>query len=73
MATRDRAPYTPWPKMPKKAEGEKMIVEFGVGILAICAAGYAVRRYRRRAKWTKIREEQLRKLKRLKRKFEEEK
>ncbi|MQY67952.1 MAG: hypothetical protein GH150_01010 [Hadesarchaea archaeon] len=43
-----------------------MIVEFGVGILAICAVGYAVRRYRRRAKWAKIREEQLEKLKLLK-------
>ncbi len=50
-----------------------MIVELGVGILAICAVGYAVRRYRRRAKWAKIREEQLGKLKRIKRKFEEEK
>ena len=50
-----------------------MIVEIVVGLLAICAAGYAVHWHRRRAKWAKIREGQLRRLKRLKRKFEEEK
>ncbi len=54
-----------------------MIVELGVGILAICAAGYAVHWHRRRkreqAERDRMRGEQLRKLKRIKRKFEEEK
>jgi len=48
-----------------------MIVELGVGVLAICAAGYAVH-WHRRAKWAKIREAQLENLKKIKRKFEEE-
>ena len=57
-----------------------MIVELGVGVLAICAAGYAVHWHRRRAKekreqaeQDRAREGQLKKLKRLKRKVEEEK
>ncbi len=57
-----------------------MIVELGVGILAICAVGCTVHWHRRRmrgkreqAERDRMREEQLEKLKRLKRKFEEEK
>jgi len=29
-------------KIPKKVDGEKIIVEFGVGLLAICVLGYAI-------------------------------
>ncbi len=53
-----------------------MIVELGVGILAVgalVAVGYTVHQHKKRAKWVKIREGQLRRLKKLKRKFEEEK
>ena len=62
-----------------------MIIELVVVVLAaICAVSYVVYRYRERAKcvvhwyreranWAKIREENVRKLKRLKEKFEEEK
>ncbi len=49
-----------------------MIVEIGVVVLAIGAVTYAVHWHRRRAKWAKIREGQLRRLRRLQRKFEEE-
>ncbi|GAI03669.1 unnamed protein product [marine sediment metagenome] len=57
-----------------------MIVELGVGILAICAVGYTVHLYRRRtrgkreqAEQDKMREKQLKMLKKIKKKFEEEK
>lgn len=53
-----------------------MIIELGVGILAVgalSAVGYAVHWHRKRAKWTMIREGQLRRLKRIKEKFEGEK
>ena len=52
--------------MPKKAEGEKMIVELGVGILAIGALGYSIYGYRKRMKCARIRKEQVQKLKLLK-------
>ncbi len=41
-----------------------MIAGFGA---AICVAGYAIYRYRERAKWAEIRKEQVEKLKQLKR------
>ena len=47
-----------------------MIVELGVGIFAIGAVGYAIYWQRRQARWAKMREEQLRRLKWLKKKFE---
>lgn len=54
-----------------------MMVEIVVGLLAICAAGYAVHWHRKRVKdkreqaeWDKMREEQLEKLKFLKEKGE---
>ena len=54
-----------------------MIVELGVGVLAICAVGCTVHLYRRRVKgkreqaeWDRIREGQLKKLKLLKKKIE---
>lgn len=50
-----------------------MIIELGVGLLAVGtlgAVGYAVHWKRERARWAKIREGQLRRLKRLKKKFE---
>lgn len=47
-----------------------MIVELGVGIFAIGAVGYAIYWQRRRAMWAKIREDQLKRLKWLKKKFE---
>ena len=54
-----------------------MIVELGVGILAIGTAWYTIHWHRRRkreqAERDRMREEQLEKLKQLKRKFEEEK
>ena len=44
-----------------------MIVELGVGILAIGALGYSIHWYRKRMKWARIRKEQVQKLKLLKR------
>lgn len=47
-----------------------MIVEIVVGLLVVVALVYVVRRHRERAKWAKIREEQLGKLKWFKKKIE---
>ncbi|MBA7501620.1 hypothetical protein ES706_00193 [subsurface metagenome] len=52
-------------------DGRKMMVELGVGILAVGAAGYAVYWQTRRARWAKMprwartREERAKRLKRL--------
>lgn len=40
-----------------------MIVELGAGILAIGALGYAIYWQRRQARWARIREERVKKLK----------
>ena len=47
-----------------------MIVELGMSVFAIGAAGYVLWTLRRRARWARIREEQLERLKWLKSKFE---
>ena len=46
-----------------------MIVELGVGVFAICAAVYAIYWRRERAKWARIREEEMKRLKLLKKKM----
>jgi len=43
-----------------------MIAELGVGILAIGALGYSIHEYRKRMKCTRMRKEQVQKLKLLK-------
>ena len=50
-----------------------MIVELGVGLLAIGALGYTIHWQRERMKLVRIREKQMKRLKRLKKKFEREK
>lgn len=47
-----------------------MIVELGVGFLAVGAAGYAIHRYRKHVKWARIREEEVERLEWLKREME---
>lgn len=47
-----------------------MIVELGIGVLTVGALGYMIYWQRKRVKLAKMREEQARKLKRLKREFE---
>jgi len=46
-----------------------MIVELGAALLAICAVGYAIHRCGERARWVRLREVQLERLKRLKEKM----
>ena len=50
-----------------------MIVELGVGILAICVLGYAIHWQREQVKLAKIREKQLKILKWLKKEIWKEK
>jgi len=50
-----------------------VVVELGVGIVAIGALGYTIHWQRKRMKLVKIREKQIKRLKRLKRTLEREK
>ena len=50
-----------------------MIVELGVGLLAIGALGYTIHWQRKRMKWMRAREKQIKRLKWLKRNLEREK
>jgi len=50
-----------------------MIVELGVGLLAVGALGYTIHWQRKRMKWVRAREKQMKRLKWLKRKFERDK
>lgn len=55
----------------KKVKGEKMIVELGVGFLAVCAVGYAIHWHKERVKWARLRGEWLERLKKLDEKIRE--
>lgn len=50
-----------------------VVVELGVGIVAIGALGYTIHWQRKRMKWVRAHEKQIERLKRLKRTLEREK